>query len=86
MGHYLGLFWAFWEDKGYVDLPSQSTASRPLQCGFSGERHSLHELRKQIKNPQFFFVVVILKKLKWPYLILHIWKGSIQRHYRKSRD
>ena len=52
MGHSLGLSLASWEDKGHVDLPSQSTTSRPLQCGFSGERHSLHELRKQIKIPQ----------------------------------
>ena len=49
MSHSLGLSLASWKDKGYVDLPSQSIVSRPLHCG---ERHNLHELRKQIKNPQ----------------------------------
>ena len=64
-GHSLGLSLASWEDKGYVDLPSQSTASRPLQCGFSGERHYLHELRKQIKIHKLY-VVMIFERLKWP--------------------
>ena len=30
--------------------------------------------------------MTIVKKLKWPILILHNWKGSIQKHHRKSRD
>ena len=82
-GHYLGLSLASWEDKGYVDLPSQSTASRPLQCGFS-ERHYLHELRKQIKIHKLN-VVMILKKLKWLILILHNGKGSIHRPSSKIK-
>ena len=29
---------------------------------------------------------MIFEKLNWPILILHNWKGSIQRHHRKLRD
>ena len=34
----------------------------------------MHELRKQLKIHKFF-VVMILKKIKWSILILHIWKS-----------
>ena len=43
----------------------------------------LHEFGKQIKIHKVY-VVMILKKLNWA--ILHNWKGSIQKHHRKSRD
>ena len=43
MGHHLGLSFASWEDKGHVDLLSQSTAFRPLHCEISGARHCQHE-------------------------------------------
>ena len=40
------------------------------------------------QNPQIFYVVMILKKPKWPILILHNWKGSTQRQEikRKCRE
>ena len=47
--------------------------------------HYLHELLKQI-NIHKLHVVMIFKKIKWSILILHKWKGSTQRHLRKSRD
>ena len=81
--------WRLWEDKGHVDLPSQSTAFRPLQCGFSGERHYLHELRKQVQNLQIKSrrnnFTMIFEKLKWLILIWHNWIESIQRHHRKIK-
>ena len=45
----LGLALASCEDKGYVDLPLQSTSSRPPQCVCNGERHYLHNFRKPNK-------------------------------------
>ena len=54
-------------------------------CGAPKPVHYLHELRKPIKIHKLY-VVMILKKLKWTILILHKWKGSVQRHHRKSRD
>ena len=44
---------ASWEDKGYVDLPSQSTSSRPLQCGFSQWWTALFDwIEEADQNPQ----------------------------------
>ena len=48
-----------------------SRNNRRLRC--SKAEHYLHELRKQIKINRLQ-VVMILKKLKWPMLILHSWK------------
>ena len=45
--------WRLGKTRDMLIVPLQSTASRPLQCGFSGERHYLHELRKQIKSATY---------------------------------
>ena len=61
--------WRLGKTRDMLVVPLQSTASRPLQCGFSGERHYLHELRKQIKIRKLY-VVMILKKLNWLFFDL----------------
>ena len=60
-----------------------SRNNRRLRC--SKAEHYLHELRKQIKI-QNLYVVMILKKFKWPYFDLAQLEKSIQKHHRKSRD
>ena len=54
MGHHLGLSLASWEDKGHVDLPSQSTAFRPLHFKFSASMNkkqvTIHKLYQEETN------------------------------------